>query len=136
MYRSSVDGLTERVRALEEEKQHLEADLAGMKRIRWPQRAARLALLAAIVGGAAAAGGVLGYRRALIELADASRRNVENAWRGASAWRRTAELCDARLREIDQLAEENEAFYGTLHAARDKDTRAREARWGWRTESP
>lgn len=93
MYRSSLDGLTEQVRALEAEKRRLEADLVGMTRIRLPQRALRVAIALLLLGGSAAVGGVLGYRHAVVSLEAASQRDAQ-----AALWR--IQRCNARLSEV------------------------------------
>jgi len=96
MYRSSLDGLTEQLRSLEEQKRRLEADLAGMKRIRWPQRAVRLAIAALAVTGTALAGGALGFRHAVIQLREVSQQDVRTA-----VWR--SERCQERLTQALSL---------------------------------
>jgi hypothetical protein len=72
MYRDGLDGLTERVRGLEEEKSRLERDLACARRIRLPQRAVRATVALVVLVGAGAFGAALGYRHAMHELQEAS----------------------------------------------------------------
>ena len=90
MYRSSVEGLTEQVRALEEQKQKLEAELSTVRRILWPRRLLRygLGLLLLVMSGVL--GGVITCRRSLGALEEA------RAMEERAALRRIA-LCNERL---------------------------------------
>ena len=92
MYRSSLDGLTEQIRSLEEQKRRLEANLVGMTRIRGPRRALRLAIALLVLSGACLLGSGLGYRHAVIQLQEASQEDARTA-----RWR--IEECRTRLRE-------------------------------------
>jgi hypothetical protein len=92
MYRSSLDGLTEQIRSLEEQKRRLEADLVGMTRIRGPRRALRVAIAVLALAGAGLIGSVLGYRHAAIQLQEAWLEDVHTA-----RWR--VEQCHDRLRD-------------------------------------
>jgi hypothetical protein len=93
MYRSNFDGLTEQIRALEEQKRRLETDLVGMTRIRWPQRALRVAIALLVLLGAGVLGSALGYRHAVVELRRASQEDARTA-----LYR--IEQCHGRLRQV------------------------------------
>jgi hypothetical protein len=92
MYRSGLDGLTEQLRALEAQKLRLESDLAGMKRIRFPQRVARATVALLVLSGVAFVSSFLGYRHAVIEIEKA-------AFQDALVLRLRADRCNERLRE-------------------------------------
>jgi hypothetical protein len=79
MYRDGLVGLAERVRALEEERNRLERDLACARRIRLPQRAFRAAVALVVLVGAVASGAALGYGGAMHELQGASRADARFA---------------------------------------------------------
>jgi hypothetical protein len=79
MYRGSLDGLAEKVRALEEERGRLEVDLAGMRRIRWPQRALRLGVALLALLAATVFGGAIGYRHGADRAMDIFGRRLDNA---------------------------------------------------------
>jgi hypothetical protein len=93
MYRNSLDGLAEQVRALEEQKHLLEADLTGLRHMRWPQRALRVGFLGVALLVAAGVGSILGYRHAVFDLAEASQADARTA-------ARRIDLCNERLREV------------------------------------
>jgi hypothetical protein len=93
MYRSNFDGLTEQIRALEEQKRRLEADLVGMTRIRWPQRALRVVIALLVFVGAGVLGSALGYRHAVVELQRASQDDARTALH-------RIEQCHDRLRQV------------------------------------
>jgi hypothetical protein len=93
MYRSSLDGLSEQIRFLEEQKRRLEADLLGLKRMQWPQRAFRISIAALVLSGAGSGGWLLGYRHAAIQVQDVAERD---AW----AYLGRIERCDEQLREV------------------------------------
>jgi hypothetical protein len=93
MYRSSLDGLSEQIRFLEEQKRRLEADLVGLKRMRWPQRAFRISIAALVFSGTGSVGWVLGYRHAAIQVREAAERD---AW----AYLERIDQCDEQRREL------------------------------------
>jgi hypothetical protein len=93
MYRSSLDGLAERVALLEEEKHRLEVDLAGVKRIRGPQLAARLGLGMLLLLATGFVGSALGYRHAAVELQEVTRQDTRVALG-------RLDVCNARLRTL------------------------------------
>ena len=100
MYRDSLDGLTEQIRSLQEQKVQLEVDLVGMKSMRWPQRALRAFVALLVLAGASAAGGVLGYRHAVIQLREASQQDARTALS-------RIERCNARTKEVFNLCRED-----------------------------
>jgi len=96
MYRDNLEGLTEQIRALEEQRLRLEADLVGMKNMKRPQRALRVTLAALVLAAVGFAGGALGYRHAVIQLQEASRDDARTALR-------RIERCNERLKEVRAL---------------------------------
>jgi hypothetical protein len=90
MYRSSVDGLTEQVHSLEEQKRHLEAELATARRIVRPRRAWAMALASL---GLFAVGFVFGSVRAREPL-EALRQTCAAEQQAAS---QRAQMCNDRL---------------------------------------
>jgi hypothetical protein len=112
MYRSSLEGLTEQIRTLEEQKRHLEADIVGLGRMRRPQRLLGVAIAALLLLGAGWCGRALGYRQAVVQLGEASRQDARTALR-------RIELCNERLREVVEVESKEEL------AAREKWERER-----------
>ena len=93
MYRSALDGLAERVTALEEEKRRLEEDLRAVRRIRRPQRALRVLLGLLLLAAAGGVGAALGYRRAAVTLREVAQEDARVAVG-------RLDVCNERLREL------------------------------------
>jgi hypothetical protein len=108
MYRSSVDGLAEQVRALEEQKSRLEAELANVRSILWPTRALRAAVALVLLTISAVLGGVMTYRHTLLTF------QATHAAEERAALRRIA-MCNERLAAALQSTSEPEA--GNVSAA-------------------
>jgi hypothetical protein len=90
MYRSSVDGLAEQVRSLEQQKSRLEADLASMHRIVRPRRASGIAVASLALVAIGFALGSMTYHHRL----DALRRSYAAEEHAAN---RRIEMCNERL---------------------------------------
>jgi hypothetical protein len=90
MYRSSVDGLAEQVRSLEEQRSRLEAELANVHRIVRPRRAWGIAVASLVL---VALGFALGSLTAHHSL-EALRKSYAAEQRAAN---QRIEMCNGRL---------------------------------------